>query len=324
VLRDPWTSSPADNAPAPEYRDLYRRLEPRLTMIVPLRTGRGTIGAITVAFCLRQRTGRGPDVVFLQSVADAWASAIDHACRFDEACQAILQRDTVLSMVSHDLRGPLGAIRMIGSGLKRDLEQPAPLRRMSLVDALTQIDASAQEMADQIDDLTDAARLRAGQPLLLHRQPIDLVALARKLVAAYERRTDRHRILLESSLPELVGTWDLRRIERVVANLLSNAIKFTFDAGDIVVRVLVEERAGARWAVLQVEDPGIGIPAADLPRVFSWFFRARNVVHQVDGTGIGLAGARQIVVQHGGTIEVDSEEGLGSTFRVYLPLDSPN
>jgi signal transduction histidine kinase len=80
-----------------------------------------------------------------------------------------------------------------------------------------------------------------------------------------------------------------------------------------------EDNKGAR-AVLAVRDEGIGIPAADLPRVFERFYRASNAASQVRGTGLGLAGVRQIVEEHGGTIEVVSTEGRGSTFTVRLPL----
>jgi signal transduction histidine kinase len=72
-----------------------------------------------------------------------------------------------------------------------------------------------------------------------------------------------------------------------------------------------------------VEDHGAGIPAAEMPQVFSWYFRGSNVAEQVAGSGIGLAGARQIVEQHGGTIGAESREGEGSTFTVRLPLHAP-
>jgi signal transduction histidine kinase len=79
----------------------------------------------------------------------------------------------------------------------------------------------------------------------------------------------------------------------------------------------------AAWAVLRVRDQGIGIPPADLPRIFERFYRATNVAGQIQGSGIGLAGSRQVVEQHGGTIVVESREGAGSTFTVRLPLDAP-
>jgi signal transduction histidine kinase len=106
-------------------------------------------------------------------------------------------------------------------------------------------------------------------------------------------------------------------VERVVANLVSNAIKYSPGGGDVRVELAAE----AGWAVLRVQDQGVGIPAADLPRVFEQFHRAANVAGRIGGTGLGLAGARHIVEQHGGSIALESQEGVGTTVTVRLPLN---
>src|SRR5262249_56718819 len=100
------------------------------------------------------------------------------------------------------------------------------------------------------------------------------------------------------------------------------AIKYSPQGGDVDLRVWSERAEGRSWAILQVRDHGMGIPAADLPRVFTWFFRGDNVAERVPGSGIGLAGAAEIIAQHGGTIDVESQEGVGSAFAVRLPSDS--
>ena len=120
-------------------------------------------------------------------------------------------------------------------------------------------------------------------------------------------------------MPQLIGSWDPARMERVLDNLLGNAVKYSPTGGEIVVGVSHEQTAAGDWAVLVVRDQGVGIPAADLPHVFEPFHRARNV-GKVAGTGIGLAGVRRIVEQHGGAITAESREGVGSAFRVRLPL----
>ena len=107
-------------------------------------------------------------------------------------------------------------------------------------------------------------------------------------------------------------------MQRVLANLISNALKYSPDGGDIVVRLA---RQG-KEAVLAVEDHGLGIPAADLPHIFEPYARASNVIGRVDGSGLGLTGARDIVQQHRGTLTVESTEGQGSTFVMRLPLHS--
>ena len=104
-------------------------------------------------------------------------------------------------------------------------------------------------------------------------------------------------------------------MQRVVANLLANAIKYSPAGGDVVVSVDVDGDS----AVLTVRDEGMGIPATDLPHIFERFHRGSNV-ERISGTGIGLAGAKDIVELHGGTIEVTSVEGRGTMVAVRLPL----
>ena len=171
-------------------------------------------------------------------------------------------------------------------------------------------------MEAQIDDLLDATRLRAGQPLALRRRPTDLVALARQAVELQQQATDRHRLTLAAAVPSLVGAWDPGRLERVLGNLLGNALKYS------PARRGGHRRGGGGGgaAVLVVRDAGVGIPAAELPHVFERFRRAGNVADRIAGTGLGLAGARDIVEQHGGSIAVESVEGRGSAFTVRLPL----
>jgi signal transduction histidine kinase len=129
------------------------------------------------------------------------------------------------------------------------------------------------------------------------------------------------RVVLQCRAPELTGVWDAARVERVIANLLSNAGKYSPQDASITVTVGEEVRNGTGWAVVSVQDHGIGIPADDLPHIFERFHRGQNVGQEILGAGIGLSGAKQIVEAHGGTIEVSSQEGAGSTFTVRLPLE---
>jgi signal transduction histidine kinase len=109
---------------------------------------------------------------------------------------------------------------------------------------------------------------------------------------------------------------DAIRLARVLDNLLGNAIKYSPKGGEIAVGVTRE----GRWAVLTVADEGMGIPAEDRSLIFEQFHRGRNVAGQMAGTGVGLAFVRRVVEQHGGNISVESQEGVGSTFTVRLPL----
>ena len=120
---------------------------------------------------------------------------------------------------------------------------------------------------------------------------------------------------VETTADPLLGEIDEHRIARVLGNLVSNAVKYSPAGGEIRITSVRTER----WAEIRVSDTGIGIPAADLPHVFERFRRAGNV-GKIVGNGIGLASSREVVIAHGGSLEVESVEGHGSTFIVRLPL----
>ena len=141
-----------------------------------------------------------------------------------------------------------------------------------------------------------------------------------QIATQQQQDSDQHSIRAETSTERLIGAWDAARLERVVQNLLGNAIKYSPEGGEVVVTIARQEDAAGARAVLAVRDQGVGIPPTDRPHVFDRFHRAENVVGRIAGTGIGLASARQIVEQHGGTISVQSALGRGSTFTVRLPL----
>jgi signal transduction histidine kinase len=177
-------------------------------------------------------------------------------------------------------------------------------------------------MERMVSDLLDSTRLHAGRPLALDRRPTALVMLARRAVANAQQATDRHTIRLEAGSRGLVGSWDASRLERVLENLLSNAVRYSPGGGEIVVRVRREGRGATAVAPVEVQDQGVGIPAKDLAHIFERYRRGSNVQDRIAGSGIGLAGVYDIVRQHGGEITVESEEGVGSTFSLRLPIQA--
>ncbi len=238
---------------------------------------------------------------------------------------ALSTRDEFLSAASHDLRTPLTVIRAQAQLLARRASRTSDASdRDQRLDALNKITVSTRKMARLVDQMLDVAQLQADQPLRLDRRPTDLVRVAREAVAEISDTLPRHVLRFESNASSIEGLWDAARIERVVSNLLANAVKYSPEGGDILVSVRCEQRgADGDWALLRVQDHGVGIPADQLPRVFDRFFRGRNVVGRIYGTGIGLAGVRQIVEQHAGSIALDSAEGRGTTVTIELPLAAP-
>ncbi|MDB5074532.1 MAG: domain S-box protein [Chloroflexi bacterium] len=229
------------------------------------------------------------------------------------------QKDVFLATVSHDLKNPLTAIVGMAQLLQRRASRMANRDGQRFVDGLQTISSTAYQMATQIDELLDATRLQMARPLHLDLQPADLVAVAERSVHRYQQSTDRHQVRLDTEVPELPCVCDSARISRVFDNLLSNAVKFSPSGGLISLKLArTDEQAS-----IQIIDQGVGVPAGDLPHVFEHFYRASNVVGRIAGTGIGLAGVRQIIEQHGGSISMDSKAGAGTTVTIHIPLAGP-
>jgi PAS domain S-box-containing protein len=233
------------------------------------------------------------------------------------------QKDDFLAAAAHDLKTPLTSLKGLAQILQRRVMSDHAVDPERLLEGLNRIDLNATRMTAMINELLDLTRLGMGSRLELNRRPVDLVALVSRCVAEQEAAAGARHITIESEVPALIGTWDDERLERVISNLLSNAGKYSPQGEPVTVTIAEENDGGTRWVVVAVRDRGIGIPTDDLPHIFERFHRGRNVGTTTRGTGIGLAGVRQIVEQHGGTIEVQSEEGTGSTFTIRLPLEPP-
>lgn len=233
------------------------------------------------------------------------------------------EREAFVDAAAHDLRTPLATMRAHSHRLLRWARRGETMAPEVIAAGLTAVDDATVRMVALIDEMMDAAHLRADRALDLDVAPTDLVALAESTVEEARRSATRHAIRVAPAVPTLVGEWDGARLRRVLGNLLGNAVKYSPAGGAVTVRVDREDAAAGAWAVLTVRDEGIGIPAADLPHLFERFRRGGNVTGRIAGTGIGLAGAKRIVEQHGGAMSVESREGAGATFTVRLPLSFP-
>jgi signal transduction histidine kinase len=162
--------------------------------------------------------------------------------------------------------------------------------------------------------------IQGGQPLSLKCKPLDLVVLVKNVVDTYQQMSNDHHIHNNIVSISLMSVGDELRLKRVLGNLITNATKYSPEGGEVVVSVTRQQNEDTEWGIISVRDHGIGIPSSDLPSIFDPFQRASNVNGRFPGTGLGLASARQIVEQHGGTVTVDSEEGTGSVFTIRLPL----
>jgi signal transduction histidine kinase len=237
-----------------------------------------------------------------------------------EAETALQVRNAFLSGISHDLKTPLSSIKGSAQLLQRRLASSQLPDTLHLSEGLRLIESSTRKMAIMIDELLDLALLQSGQALELDFLQVDLVALVSQAVTGLQATTMRHRVQAVMSVSELIGLGDPVRLDRVLTNLLSNAIKYSPDGGQITLTLAKAEAGEHTWAVITVSDQGLGISDADLPYIFDPFRRGEYMTGRIQGTGIGLTSAAQIVKQHGGTIAVVSEEAVGTTFTVRLPL----
>jgi len=229
-------------------------------------------------------------------------------------------KDEFLGLVAHELRHPVAVLSGLAETLLQDGRSGIVLLTAWQREALQGMDQAAYHLVRLTDEMLDAARLQAGR-LELAREPTDLVALCRRVVARFQRTAPGRILSFETPLEHLVAEVDPERIEQVLDNLLSNAIKYSPEDGPILLTL--RESADARTATLSVSDKGIGIPVQQQARIFERFERADNSrAYGIGGTGLGLYLSRALVEGHGGRIWFESVEGQGSTFFVLLPLSS--
>jgi signal transduction histidine kinase len=221
-------------------------------------------------------------------------------------------KDEFIAAVSHELRTPLTSIIGYIELLEEEGADGPNTGRFAEV-----IGRNAEQLLRLVGDLLFLSRMRSGK-LALELQGLDLAEIAAAAVA--EVRPDallKHIDVVLSAAPVPLLAADPGRIAQLMASLLSNAVKFTGPGG----RVEVSTGVADGQAVLTVADTGIGIPAADLKRIFERFYRTAAAARQmIPGTGLGLAVATAIADAHNGAITVESTEGQGSTFTVRLPL----
>ena len=225
--------------------------------------------------------------------------------------------DSRRDLLIHDIRTPLATISGYAQLLLRRAGQGGP-ELLALVDPLQHIEEAARRVRNLLGELAEVQAQSGTRAGILHRQPTDLVQLARRVAAdSQDASLWRCHVVVMQAVPELVGLWDPARLERAISNLIDNALKYSRDDRPVVVTV----QQAAAWAVVNVADGGVGIPAAELPRIFERGYRASNVVGRFHGTGLGLSGVHHIVTEHGGTIVVESQIGIGTTATVRLPLE---
>lgn len=324
--------------------DFLRRMQVRAKLVIPIVVQKELWGLLIAHQCFQARQWQDSEKSFLQRIAEHLAIAIYQAKLYAQVQQQkqtleerVIQRTqelrdvlTVaeaanraktefLAAMSHELRTPLTCIiGMSETLLKWSFGDLSEKQRSYL----NTIHNSGEHLLELVNDVLDLSQIEAGKTVL-NIAEFSLSEVARRSLRTLQEKAHLKQLKLELVLEIPTGrdlfVADARRVRQILLNLLSNAIKFTPEGGMVTLRVWIEEEK----AVLQIEDTGIGIPDDQRSLLFQKFQQLETVYHrQYAGTGLGLALTKQLVELHGGWIEVDSKVNIGSTFTVWLPIQT--
>ncbi|MDD5093305.1 MAG: ATP-binding protein [Dehalococcoidia bacterium] len=224
------------------------------------------------------------------------------------------QREEFFRAISHELKTPLTAIKSSGELLSEELagETQVPLKRL-----IDNIRRSTDRLEVMLNDLLDMAKARA-MPLELHVEPVDVRASIGRAVdlcsPPIRQRYQKLTVDVSENIPQVMA--DQKRFEYMITNLLGNANKYTPEGGKIKLSAWVEDTK----VKIAVQDTGQGIPDEEKDLIFEPFYRGKFSGERIKGIGVGLATVKQVVKLHGGTVQVQSKVGEGSTFTISLPL----
>lgn len=233
--------------------------------------------------------------------------AINHMA--DELSKADEMKNEFISSVSHELRTPLTAIKGWAETLSLDHDPKTMTKGIRVIVNET------ERLSQMVEELLDFSRMQNGR-FTMQKDRMDILAELEDAILIYGEKAKRDNISLNYNAPEMLPliNGDKNRLRQVFINIIDNAIKYS----NPKCTVNVEAFEVDGFIQIVVEDNGCGIKASDLPRVKTKFFKAN---HTRRGSGIGLAVADEIITMHGGALEVQSQENVGTTVIITLPIE---
>ena len=293
----------------PAYIAAVRAMNPKSGLFLPL-VARGQLIGVLSLF----RVSRGFDVDdlgFAEDLGRLAALALDNSRLLEAVRTSLRGREEMVGVVSHDLRNPVAAVKMLSGALLKDATGGPPGTR----ETITLIAEAADQMDALIRDLLDVSTLDAGKLTILP-EPIEaselLTEALRTLEPLVHEKNIRLDVQIEVGLPRVLA--DGERIQQALSNLVGNAIKFTPAGGKIVIAA----RGDADEVRVSVADTGIGIPEEQLPKVFDRYWQSARTDRQ--GAGLGLAITKGIIEAHGGSIWLESKVREGTNVQFTLPV----
>jgi signal transduction histidine kinase len=267
----------------PDELALYRELGPRSYICEPLVLGGEVRGTIMFLTAESGRAYTEAHLALARELARRVAVGIENARLYYEVRQSVRTRDDFLSAVAHELKTPLTVISGTAQLLRRRMDGD---ERTANAPSLDRIMSAVGRMTAFIEELLELVRRQADPTLELNRAPTDLTALVRRVTSELTELSRGQVVEIETD-GDVVGEWDAVRLERAIANVLGNAFKYNSASGRVIVRIGIEESPQGRVAFCAVTDEGIGIPEADLARIFDRFARGSNVAGRITGSASG-------------------------------------
>ena len=326
---------------APCLLALLQRVQVKAQIIAPIVIHGEVWGLLIAHQCDRPRQWKNQELLLLRHIAEHLGVAIQQAQLYEQLREQAQSLETCVVGRTHELQDALASAQTANQAkseflatMSHELRTPltciigmsATLLRWSFGDLsarqreyLNTIHTSGEQLLTVINDILEVAKIEAGR-VALDVSEITLSTLVRQSLEPFRALARDRQIELTSDTTLLAGndtfSGDGRRIKQILSNLLSNALKFTAPGG----RVTLRSRRENQVAIFQLEDTGIGISDAQKPLLFTKFQQLEpSRQRRYQGTGLGLALTKQLVELHGGSISVNSREGVGSVFTVRLP-----
>lgn len=326
-----------DEVPAPDV--IHNKAGPA-AIVVRLAVANEPVGLLVIGERNDGQPYEGADVAFAGALAGPLAASListlayeaverlneeleervkvrtaELALKNDELALLDARKDELVATVSHDFRSPLAIIRQNVQTLQRDLG------RMDADDTRMFLEAIGRQedrLTSMCINLLDLARLKQKTA---PQEPVDASAIGKMIIDGFSMRAKDRGVTLSLIVDDdapLIVRGDGDRLGQVVQNLVDNALKFTPAGGTITLRLAKKDAAHLQ---IDVVDSGVGVPADAVPRLFEPFFQVPRQSHVGQGSGLGLAIVKAVVEAHGGTVDVTSVEGQGTTFHIVLPAE---
>jgi signal transduction histidine kinase len=299
------------------HHELLRALDARSRLSVPVRIRNRVLGVVVFGASAVGRRYTATDLALADDLAARIAQAIDNAQLYEGALAASRAKSDFLAVMSHELRTPLNAILGYADLVLMGVPQPVGDRTRHQVERMRD---AAGRLLRLVEEVLSFARLDADrevlrvEPTLLSNVLEDTMALLDPIA-----KKKGLQLIVDAPEPELIIETDGWKLRHVLSNLLSNAVKFT-EHGSVELRV---RRTGDR-VLFELSDTGIGIAAENSERIFEPFWQIeQSATRRYEGSGLGLGVARELARLLGGDIDVTSELGKGSTFRMEIPIKIP-